>query len=331
MHKFILNTAVCAAALLAATQAFALNIVLTNDDGWDAAGIQAMKEALVADGHTVILSGSLTQQSGSSAAINSGTLEVVKQREFADEGALEYSVGVLGTTEGAEPASAAMVGIGIARQLFQGDPDLVVSGINAGQNLGGFTQISGTVGAATVTLSKGLGGGTLPAIAISTDELCDPEDETGCDEINGPIYDAAAGFVADLILQLDAQDGSLMPQGLGLNINYPPLAPVEGARVTRQGQTGKFPGVPGNVSLTFGCYADCITVPPGVGIPAGITGVAPVEESVSNADTTINAEGYITIVPVRSDFTTGFASETLGHDTAFRAKLNRMLREMGYR
>jgi 5'-nucleotidase len=330
MNKLLLNTAVCAVALLSTPQVLALNVVLTNDDGWDATGIQAMKAALVADGHTVVLSGSLTQQSGSSAAINTDTLEVIKQRDFGDEGALEYSVGILGTTDGAEPASAASVGIGIAQFVFQGDPDLVVSGINAGQNLGGFTQISGTVGAATVTLSKSLGGGTLPAIAISTDELCDPEVEAGCDEINGPIYEAASEFVANLIMQLEPKGEDLMPEGLGLNINYPPLETVEGALVTRQGQTGTFPGIPGNVSLTFGCYADCITVPTGTGIPAGITGIEPIDETVANADTTKNAEGYITIVPIRSDFTTGFANENLGKDTAFRAKLEKILRKMDF-
>lgn len=330
MKALLLRAAITTAVITAAPQASALNILLTNDDGWDAPGIQAMKDSLVADGHTVILAGSLTQQSGSSAAINTDTLEIVKQREFSEEGALEYSVGILGTDDGAEPATSAVVGLDIAQQMFGVLPDLVVSGINAGQNLGGFTQISGTVGATTAIISKSLGGGTIPAIAISTDELCGPESESGCDAINDPIYIAAAEFVADLVTELDANGRDLMPEGLGLNINYPPLDSVAGALVTRQGQTGKFPGVPGDVSITFGCYADCVTVPVGVGIPGGITGIAPVEETVPNADTTKNAEGYVTIVPIRSDFTAGFVSKNAKEDVKFRARLKKTLRQMGY-
>jgi 5'-nucleotidase len=330
MPSVLFRSLIATLAVIASPHLLALNVLLTNDDGWDAPGIQSMKAALVADGHNVILVGSLTQQSGSSAAINTDTVEVVKQREPSDDGAFEYSVGILGTDEGAEPATSVLVGIGISESAFGGAPDLVVSGINAGQNLGGFTQISGTVGAATVAISKALGGGTLPAIAISTDELCNSEEEEGCDAVNGPIYDAAADFVVDLVAALEAKNGALMPSGVGLNINYPPLQPVAGAVVARQGQTGKFPGVPGAVSLTFGCYADCASVPVGVGIPGGITGVVPVEETILAADTVKNEDGFVTVVPIRSDFTTGFVNKDAKKDLRFRAKLRRILREIGY-
>jgi 5'-nucleotidase len=330
MRTAVIRSLVATVVFIASPQVFALNVLLTNDDGWNAAGIQSMKAALVADGHDVVLVGSSTQQSGSSAAINTDDVEVVKQREPSDDGAFEYSVGILGTDDGAEPATSVLVGIGIAETVFGGAPDLVISGINAGQNLGGFTQISGTVGAATVAISKALGGGTLPAIAISTDELCDPVAEAGCDAVNGPIYDAAANFVVDLVAALDAKHGALMPSGVGLNINYPPLQPVAGAVVARQGQTGKFPGVPGAVSLTFGCYADCVSADVGVGIPGGITGVVPVEETVAAADTIKNEDGFVTVVPIRSDFTTGFVNKDAIKDIKFRAKLKRILRKMGY-
>ena len=158
-----------AAALLPALPAFALNIVLTNDDGWDSIGIQAMKDALVLSGHEVYLAASLTQQSGSSAAINIQSLEVIKQK--STDGALEFSVALPDGVTGAEPATCAAVAIGIATADLGSPPDLVISGINSGQNLGAATQVSGTVGAATAAMSSGLGGYQLPAIAISTDPV----------------------------------------------------------------------------------------------------------------------------------------------------------------
>jgi 5'-nucleotidase len=65
--QFLTSAAV--AVLASAQPASPLTIVLTNDDGWDVPGIQALKAAL-AEEHTVILLAPLDQQSGSSAALN---------------------------------------------------------------------------------------------------------------------------------------------------------------------------------------------------------------------------------------------------------------------
>ena len=65
-----------------------------------------MKKALVNSGHSVVLSASLTEQSGSSAAFNTDSLVVVKQRGIEDEGALEYSVALEPEDEG-EPTEGA--------------------------------------------------------------------------------------------------------------------------------------------------------------------------------------------------------------------------------
>jgi 5'-nucleotidase len=112
--------------------ASALNVALSNDDGWDAPGIQTMKVALESAGHTVTLAGPLDEQSGSSAANNFVSDLVVKK-----EAVNEYSVALAGGTEGAEPATAALIAIGIAKDANGGvAPDLLVSGINAGANIG---------------------------------------------------------------------------------------------------------------------------------------------------------------------------------------------------
>ena len=80
----LFNPATAAAALCifaVATPASALEIALTNDDGWNAPGIQALKTALRNAGHTVTLAGPLTNQGGSGAAVDLVALRVTKQAE----------------------------------------------------------------------------------------------------------------------------------------------------------------------------------------------------------------------------------------------------------
>ena len=324
---FLASTAACS------LEAAALNIVLTNDDGWDAHGIQTMKEVLVARGHHLVMSGSSTGQSGSSAAINFvESLQITKERDFGDEGALELSVAVDATFGGggAEPVTAGTLGVAVSQQITGVLPDLVISGINEGQNLGAGAQFSGTVGAATAAMATLIGGAQLPAIAISTDEPCDPEEATdpaSCEAEIDAQYLRSAEFVADLVDEL-AEDGHIMPTGFGININYPPLVEVEGAKISKQGITATIGGQA--VSLTYGCYADCISVPNGTTVPGGITGISPIEVMERrNADTTNNTAGYITLVPMFGDNTAGSSYKPL---TAFRFKkdLARTLRSMGY-
>jgi hypothetical protein len=119
-----------------------------------------------------------------------------------------------------------------------------------------------------------------------------------------------------------------MPLGVGLNINYPLVDVVRGATVNRQGQTFSIGGQP--ISLTYGCYADCVGAGIGVAIPGGLSGIEPVDvPEVRNADTTDNANGYITIVPIYADFTTGFNGNVPGHNQ-FRADVGKALGDLGY-
>jgi 5'/3'-nucleotidase SurE len=329
MNRTILSSIVLAVAAAASSNGLALNVVLGNDDGWDAPGIQAMKGALVAAGHSVVLSAPADEQSGSSGALNFDTLQIVKRRDLADEGALEYSVAVLDTGAGAEPATSAMVGVGIAASLFGGPPDVLISGINSGQNLGAAAQISGTVGAATAAISSVSGGAQIPAIAISTDEPCgEPE----CEEENEANYGRVADFVVRLLGELEAVagDGPLMPAGIGLNINHPPLEQVAGAVVARQGQTFSVPGV-GAISLGYGCYGNCLEASIGAPVPGGLTGAAPIDvDEGAAADTTANAAGFITVVPITPDYTAGLWKTSNADMRSFRSELEKILRQLGY-
>jgi 5'-nucleotidase len=290
----------------------ALNVALSNDDGWTAPGIQAMKAALAGAGHTVTLAAPLDEQSGSSAAVNAnpGDLLIVKQAE--GPGVLEFSVATSasGGTEGAEPASSALVAISIA-----GEPDLLVTGINSGANIGSFAQISGTVGGAIVGLGSTFNQ-AVPSIAISTDEVCDPEDEelgpeevSSCEAENASHYAAVAQFMVDFIAHLEtkpgylAKESALLPPGLGLNINYPPTDNVKGVKVSVQGRTARF-GVGFPVAIQFGCYEDCANAPLGEPIPGGISGIEEDETTdVKNGDAENFERGYITIVPIEADYT----------------------------
>jgi 5'-nucleotidase len=129
-----------------------LQILVTNDDGVGAPGINATVKALTALPDTkVTVVAPLTNQSGTGAKVTAGTLTVTNA-----------------TTASGYPAKAvagypadtiiwAMDDHGISQR-----PNLVVSGINYGQNIGPLAAISGTVGAAQTALARG-----IPALAVS--------------------------------------------------------------------------------------------------------------------------------------------------------------------
>jgi 5'-nucleotidase len=296
---------VLASLLLAASPgAWALEIAVTNDDGWDSIGIQAVKQALVAAGHTVTLVAPLDGQSGSSAAVNLSGLRITKQRE--DGGVPEFSVAVGNGAEGAEPATSALVAINIAQQRTGRLPDLLVSGINDGANIGAFTQISGTVGAAVVALSSAFNA-AVPAIAISTDAVCE-EATVECAAANEAHFAQVADFLTEVIAHLESKPGilarepGLLPAGVGLNINYPPVAVPAGVALSDQGRTASISGA--TLTIGIGCYGPCAALPVGGSLPGGITGVSPDNTPERRgADTTAFQQGYITIVPITPDYT----------------------------
>lgn len=304
---------VAALSILAAAPATALDIALTNDDGWDAPGIQAVKVALVAAGHTVSLAAPLDQQSGSSAAIDiRSDLVVVKQRD--DAGANEFSVAKAGGTQGAEPATSGLIAIDISQQLTGTPPDLLVSGTNAGANIGASTQISGTVGAAIAAIAHSLNG-QVPAIAISTDEPCNENDPPGgdlpaCVAANAAHYDDVAAFLVAFIAHLESKPGALaneprlLPSGVALNINYPPLPPeeIQGVSLNTQGRIFSNSGIP--IVLRFRCFGPCNALPVGAATLGGIGGADfdPTPD-VAKSDVAAFNAGFVTIVPIEADAT----------------------------
>ncbi|WP_310646617.1 5'/3'-nucleotidase SurE [Limnohabitans sp.] len=181
-----------------------MNILISNDDGYQAPGIVALYEALKDLGRVEVVA----PEHNNSAKSNALTLHSPLYVHTAANG-FRY---VNGTP--ADCVHIALTG------LLDYTPDLVVSGINNGANMGDDTIYSGTVGAAMEGYLFG-----IPAIAFS-------QVEKGWAHID----DAAAAARA-LVLQMQ-QQGQIKGEPWLLNVNIPnqPLAQLKPLRVTRLGR-----------------------------------------------------------------------------------------------
>lgn len=128
-------------------------ILLTNDDGIRSPGLWAAAEALSALGFVTVAAPRL-QSSGMGRSLPN-TSDGVITREIVQVGGREWEVYAVGGS----PAQAVQHGL---LEIMPDKPDLVVSGINYGENVATGITISGTVGAALEAAAMG-----LPALAIS--------------------------------------------------------------------------------------------------------------------------------------------------------------------
>jgi broad specificity polyphosphatase/5'/3'-nucleotidase SurE len=137
-----------------------------------------------------------------------------------------------------------------------------------------------------------------------------PDDDlAACVAANATHFANVADFLADFIAHLESKPGflagesGLLPGGVALNINYPPLAPedIQGVSLNRQGQTLVIGGVP--LAVDFFCFA-CEFISVGESSPGGIGGIGfdPTPD-VADSDSTAFLAGYITVVPIQADYT----------------------------
>lgn len=164
-----------------------MRVVVTNDDGIDAPGLHALARAAHTRGHEVIVVAPAQDYSGFGAALGPlhVTGEVIFERRHV--AALE---GLEAVAIDGPPALCALTA---CLGGFGAPPDVVLSGINAGANLGRAVLHSGTVGAALTAAQLG-----IPAAAVSLDLGEDWH------------WDTAADLGADLIeLALDAGTGGV--------------------------------------------------------------------------------------------------------------------------
>ena len=184
-----------------------MRILLTNDDGIYAKGIEVLHEHLSKD-HDVVVVAPETEQSAVGHAI---TLTDPLRVKSINRNGTFFGYAVKGT-----PADCVKLAI---NELMNPPPDLVVSGINLGANVGINVIYSGTVSAATEGTILG-----VPAIAVSINTFRDPD------------FQPAARFARLLVRQVKEHG---LPPYTSLNVNVPAISEskIRGVLVTRQGVT----------------------------------------------------------------------------------------------
>ncbi|MGC8718651.1 MAG: 5'/3'-nucleotidase SurE [Thermodesulforhabdaceae bacterium] len=182
-----------------------MRILITNDDGIYAKGIEVLYQILAPE-HDVYVVAPETEQSAVGHAIT--FLDPLRVKEVKRNGVF-FGYAVNGT-----PADCVKLAI---RELMKPLPDLVISGINHGANVGENVIYSGTVSAATEAAMLG-----FPSIAVSIDAY-------PAKDYSGPIV-----FLPKIIKLIE---GRSFPAGVSLNINFPhcPAEEIKGIRVVRQG------------------------------------------------------------------------------------------------
>ncbi len=182
-------------------------ILVTNDDGVASRGIAELRK-IVSDLGRVIVIAPETEKSAVGHAITLS--DPIRIRELQEED------GVTGFAVGGTPADCVKLAV---RALLDRTPDLILSGINHGANVGMSLMYSGTVSAATEGVILG-----IPSIAISLDSWTF-DDFTYAGKI-------ARQFAIKVLK-------SGLEKGIALNINVPavPEDEVKGIMLTRQGRS----------------------------------------------------------------------------------------------
>ncbi|GKY89037.1 5'/3'-nucleotidase SurE [Sinisalibacter aestuarii] len=248
-----------------------MRILITNDDGINAPGLdvlEAIAKDIAGPGGEVWIVAPAFEQSGVGHCISYSRpmmLAELAPRRFAAEGT---------------PADCVLAALGDA---MPGRPDLVLSGVNRGNNAAENTLYSGTIGAALEAALQ-----SLPAIALSQ--------YLGPDNIDAPdIFEAArvhgAGVVRRLLDAAPWDDGA--DYRLFYNVNFPPLpaARVQGVRPAAQGWRRDT------------VFSTEPTLSPSGRRFLWVKGGPQHEPTAPGTDAAVNLDGYISVTPMRADLT----------------------------
>ena len=237
-------------------------ILVTNDDGYFAEGIAALTQALEKIGEVIVVAPASEQSA------TSHSLTLTRPLRIRQLGERRYNV---------DGTPTDCVVLALMTILKEQRPDIVVSGINHGANLGDDVTYSGTVAGA---LEGSIFG--LPAIAVSM---------THRDERD---FTHAANFAAQLTQRVLTEG---VPTGTVLNVNVPP-GELRGVRWTQQGMKGAQTRIVEGIDPRGKNYY-------WIGAQIYSTEVDPL------SDYAAVKEGLVSITPLRSELTDYRALETL--------------------
>lgn len=233
-----------------------MRILISNDDGYQSPGIRALYDAMLSVGSATIVAPD-RNRSGASNSLTLSHPVVVQQHE-------PHVHSVEGT-----PTDCVHIALS---GLLDHDPDMVVSGINDGPNMGDDVLYSGTVAAAIEGRNLG-----HPAIAVSMATHAPQH------------YDAAARVVARMVAHLQEVP---LPADTILNINVPdlPFDELKGLRATRLGSRHRSHNAirqqspRGDTVYWIGAAGD-------------------VADSGTGTDFRATEEGYVSVTPLQIDLT----------------------------
>jgi len=258
-----------------------VRILLTNDDGFEAPGLLMLRDALSEIGDIVTVAPTIEKSaSGHSLTLTRPLRFIEVEKDFykLDDGT---------------PSDC--VFLALKKIYGEGErPDLLVSGINRGANMGEDITYSGTVAAAMEGVLQG-----ISSIAVS--QVC----ERDCSELDAGDYSNAVDATVTLVKKI-LEDGFPLEGRRLLNINVPPPShgKYRGFRITHAGHRA------------YGNDAQVHYNPRGVeyywiGLPLMQWSANPKKES-RKSDFEAVKEGYVSITPVQLDMTSYEDIPTLG-------------------
>ncbi len=256
-----------------------MRVLLTNDDGIHAEGLQALRRALlrVPDVELAVIAPD-SNRSATARSITTRRALSIEEVPF-DDGTIGYA------TDGTPVDCVRFARLGLIEGF---EAELVVSGINHGANLGDDITYSGTVAAALEAIVLG-----LPGIAVSQ--------QSGARELDFRLgsefdFEVGAAFAARLVEELDDVP---LPQGTLLNLNVPAGDP-DGVEVTRLGKR---------------IYRDELALEEDGGDGRRryrIYGESPGYEDEQGTDLAAVAAGRIAVTPIHFDLTDHSGMDALG-------------------
>lgn len=176
-----------------------MRILVTNDDGINAKGLAVLASQARASGHEVVVAAPNEEKSGYGAALVCGENENGLVFDHADDFTRRT-----GIEAWAVDASPAMISYAAGAGLFGPRPDMIISGINRGANVGAAVVHSGTVGAAFSAAMQ-----QIPAVAFSSASRSPEHWDTHEVIVDRALNWAASNLPTSRVLNVNVPDVSL--------------------------------------------------------------------------------------------------------------------------